>query len=254
MAGVITMQISRRKTLGLLTGASLGLAPAPPVRAETPDVDLLLVLAADISRSVDSVKFRLQREGYAAAIMDQRVFNAINAGPLQRIAVCFVEWSGELTQALMIDWTIISGREEAAKFAEILHTAPRRFFDRTSISGGIDFAMAQLKRAPYKTDRRVIDISGDGTHNSGRDLGAARAEALEQDVVVNGVAILSAVPLAANPGHTHPPGGLLNYYQENVIGGPGAFAVPAEGFEDFGRSIVAKLIREIAAGPSTTAA
>ncbi len=240
------MQISRRRTLGLLTGASLGLSQAALVRGETPDVDLLLVLSADISRSLDHTKFRLQREGYAAAITDPRVFNAIKLGARQRIALCFVEWSGEYAQALMIDWSIIAGPDDANRFAETLRTAPRRFYDRTSISGGIDFAMTQLKRAPYKADRRVIDVSGDGTHNSGRDLSVARAEALEQDVVINGIAILSAVPLPTNPAHTHPPGGLLAYYQENVIGGPGSFAVPAEGFADFGRSIVAKLIREIA--------
>jgi Protein of unknown function (DUF1194) len=240
------MQISRRRTLGLLTGASLGLSGRAPAKADTPETDLLLVLAADISRSLDHIKFRLQREGYAAAITDQRVLGAIKSGAHQRIALCFLEWSGEFAQALMIDWTTIASKGDAEKFAETLLTAPRKYSDRTSISGGIDFAMQQLKRSPFKADRHVIDVSGDGTHNSGRDLGTSRAEALAQDVVINGIAILSAVPLPMNPAHTHPPGGLLNYYQENVIGGPGAFAVAAEGFEDFGRSIAAKLIREIA--------
>jgi hypothetical protein len=131
-------------------------------------VDLLLVLSSDVSRSVDHPKFLLQREGYAAAISDPHVMDAIKSGPQQRIALCFVEWSGFGAQKLVIDWTIIDGPDAARKFGDQLLELPRSFADRTSISGGIEFAAAQLERAPFGAARRTIDVSGDGTNNAGR--------------------------------------------------------------------------------------
>ncbi len=214
-------------------------------------VDLVLVLAADVSRSVDAQKFKLQREGYATAITNRLVLNAIAAGPHKKIAVQFSEWSGAAAQAVIVDWRIIANRDDAEKFAVDLLAAPRPFADRTGIGPAIDFAMAQLARSPYGAERRVIDVSGDGTHNHGRDVGMARDEAVAKGVTINGLAIISAVPLAINPGHTHPPGGLLKYYEDNVIGGPNAFAVSAEGFEAFGESVLKKLIKEIATSPDT---
>jgi hypothetical protein len=121
---------------------------------------------------------------------------------------------------------------------------------RTSISTGIDFAMTQLGRAPFKAERRIIDISGDGTHNSGRDVRAARDAAVAAGVTINALVILSAVPLPRFPEHTHPPGGLPNYFRQNVIGGEGAFLMVAESFQTFGRAIISKLIAEIAWVPA----
>jgi hypothetical protein len=218
---------------------------ATPARAAEP-VDLLLVLAADVSRSVNQPKFQLQREGYAAAIADKRVLEAISSGRHQRIAVCFVEWSGASSQNLLIDWTLIDGPEAARKFGDQLLELPRSFAERTSISGGIDFAMTLFARAPYQSARRTIDVSGDGTNNSGRDVTLARDEAVAQGVTINGLVILSDRPLAWNPEHTNPPGGLANYYRNNVIGGPGAFVIVAEDFNSFGQAIVKKMIAEIA--------
>jgi hypothetical protein len=113
--------------------------------------------------------------------------------------------------------------------------------------------MAQLARAPYKAKRRTIDVSGDGTHNNGRDLRAARDEALAQGVAINGLVILSAIPLPRFPEHTHPPGGLAHYYRENVIGGDGSFVMTAENFQSFGRAIINKLVAEIAEIPRVAA-
>ena len=234
--------------------AALGLATlaspqcAAPVSAEE-RVDLLLVLAADISRSVDAAKFTLQREGYAAALTNPKVITAIRSVETGRIAVCFVEWSGSTAQIVAVDWTSIGTPEEARGFADRILAAPRAFMERTSISAAIDYSMQQFGRSPFAASRRVIDVSGDGTNNIGRDVAAARDEAVRQGVTINGLAILSEIPLPTNPSHTHPPGGLLKYYEDNVIGGQGAFALAADGHEAFGRSILSKLIKEIALGP-----
>ena len=210
--------------------------PAASLAAE--QVDLLLVLAADVSRSIDSEKFQLQRDGYAAAITDPRVLEAIKSGRTGRIGMSLVEWSGLSSQRVVIDWTAISDAESAKSFADRLLEAPRSFADRTSISSAIEFAMGHLARAPFESARHTIDVSGDGTNNSGGEVTQARDAAVAQGVTINGLVILSETPLAWNPDHTNPAGGLENYYRSNVIGGPGAFVMAAEGFNSFGRAIV----------------
>jgi hypothetical protein len=214
--------------------------------AAAEQVDLLLVLAADVSRSVDSDKFQLQREGYAVAVSAPKVLGAIRSGRLGRIGLTFVEWSGVGSQRVVIDWTTVSDAESAKSFGDHLLEAPRSFADRTSISGAIEFALGQLGRAPYESPRRTIDVSGDGTNNAGRDVALMRDEALAQGVTINGLVILSETPLAWNPDHTNPPGGLENYYRNNVIGGPGAFVLAAKDFNSFGQAIVKKMIAEVA--------
>jgi hypothetical protein len=218
---------------------------ALPARAAEP-VDLLLVLAADVSRSVDADKFKLQREGYVAALSDKRVLEAIQAGRNHRIAVLFLEWSGLGNQKVVIDWTAIDGPKAAQEFGDRLLESGRSFADRTSISGGIDFAVAQIARAPFKSERHTIDVSGDGTNNAGRDVTQARDEALALGIAINGLVILSDKPLPWNPEHTNPPGGLANYYRDNVTGGPGSFVLEAKDFNSFGQAIVKKMIAEIA--------
>ncbi len=220
-------------------------AGLPAARAAEP-VDLLLVLAADVSRSVDAQKFQLQRDGYAAAIANPRVLDAIRSGRNGRIAVAFVEWSGLGNQKVIIDWMAIDGPKAAQAFGDRLLESPRSFADRTSISGGIDFSVTQFSRAPFSSERRTIDVSGDGTNNAGRDVGTARDEALAFGITINGLVILSATPLPWNPEHTNPSGGLANYYRNNVVGGPGAFVLEAKDFNSFGQAIIKKLIAEIA--------
>jgi hypothetical protein len=224
---------------------ALAIFAASPVRAAEP-VDLLLVLAADVSRSVDSQKFQLQREGYATALSNPRVLDAIQSGRRGRIGVLFLEWSGVGNQKVVIDWMMIDGPKSAQNFGDRLLESPRSFADRTSISGGIDAAVAQLANAPFQADRRTIDVSGDGTNNAGRDIGQARDEALALGISINGLVILSETPLSWNPEHTNPPGGLAKYYRDNVTGGPGSFVLEAKNFNSFGEAIVKKMIAEIA--------
>jgi uncharacterized protein DUF1194 len=232
-----------RTVLALVALAAAAFAPAA---ARAQQVDLLLVLAADVSRSVDHPKFMLQREGYAAAISNPQVLDAIRSGANGKIALTFVEWSGVGAQKIVIDWTVIDSPAAARRFGDQLVEAPRSFADRTSISGGIEFAMAQLKRSPLESPRRTIDVSGDGTNNAGRDVALARDEAVAQGITINGLVILSQNQVPWNPEHTNPPGGLENYYRDNVIGGPGSFVLAAEGFESFGKAIIKKMIAEIA--------
>ena len=235
-----------RTIRALLVSIFAGAAMFPAVASAAEQVDLLLVLAADVSRSVDSEKFQLQREGYAAAMSDPRVLDAIRSGRNGRVGVAFVEWSGIGSQRVVIDWTTVSDAESAKGFGDRLLEAPRSFADRTSISGAIEFAMGQFARAPFESARRTIDVSGDGTNNSGPDVTQVRDEAIAQGVTINGLVILSETPLAWNPDHTNPLGGLENYYRNNVIGGPGAFVLTAQNFNSFGQAIVKKMIAEVA--------
>jgi hypothetical protein len=231
-----------------VAAASLVLAIAnhlPYAKAGEP-VDLLLVLAADVSRSVDQAKFQLQRQGYAAAISHPRVLNAITSGLHQKIALCFVEWSGPNAQKIVIDWTLIGDAAAARRFGDQLVEAPRAFADRTAISAAIDFAADRFDVAPYESARRTIDVSGDGNNNSGRDVTAARDDALAKGITINGLVILTENPQAWNSEHTNPPGGLEKYYRDNVIGGPGAFVIVAQNFDSFGEAIIKKLVAEIA--------
>jgi hypothetical protein len=172
------------------------------------------------------------------------VIEAIRSGPNGRIAVTFVEWSGPLSQNIVIDWMVISDDNTARLFGDHIVEASRAFANTTSISAGIDFAMTQFDRAPYETHRSVIDVSGDGDNNGGRPATAARDEAIARGVTINGLVILTETPTGSD--HTNPPGGLVNYYRNNVIGGPGAFVMVAENSNSFGDVIVKKLIAEIA--------
>src|SRR5438445_1192459 len=156
------------KTTAAIITLLASLAGIAVARAET--VDLLLVLAADVSRSIDDVEFNLQRKGYAAAITDPRVLRAISGGRNHAIAVTFIEWSGAADQNVVVDWTVVRDEEAAASVAATMLAAPRSFLGRTSISAAIDFAMERFAAAPASADKRIIDISGDGTNNAGRGV------------------------------------------------------------------------------------
>jgi hypothetical protein len=171
----------------------------------------------------------------------------MTAGPTGRIALAFLEWASDGEQVIIIDWTSVGSEGDAKVIAKQIRDAPRAFMGRTSISAAIDFSMTVLAHAPFAGPRRVIDVSGDGTNNSGRPVTAARDAAVGEGVTINGLVILSEIPLPTNPMHTHPPGGLTAYYEGNVIGGPGAFVVEAGSFEAFGQLLVSKLVKEIAA-------
>jgi hypothetical protein len=220
-----------------------GHAPAPAVAEE---VDLKLVLASDVSRSVDDREFELQRKGYAAAFRDPRVMRAIRSGPIGRIAVCFFEWSGTESHRLVIDWTVIGDDEQAGYFADKLLSEPRSAANRTAIGAAIDASVRLFDATRIESERRTIDVSGDGTNTNGRPPVLARDDAVAAGITINALVILSPEPMPWNPEHTHPPGGLENYFKINVIGGPGAFTLVVDGFETFAEAITSKLVKEIA--------
>jgi Protein of unknown function (DUF1194) len=216
-----------------------------PARAESEPVDALLVLAADVSRSIDDGEFELQRKGYAAAVTDPRVLRAVAGGRHHAIAITFVEWAGPEEQHVVVGWTVVHDEEAAAGIAATMRSAPRSFVGRTAIGSAIDFAMQRLADAPA-VGKRIIDISGDGTSNSGRPVTEARDVAATAGVTINGLAIINN---SISPGfsfHTHPPGGLPKYYRDNVIGGPGAFLLQVENFATFSDAMTRKLVAEIA--------
>ncbi len=209
------------------------------------DVELTVVLAADVSRSVDDKEFELQRKGYSAALTDPRVLKAIQATKTKAIGVCFIEWSGEDDQQVVLPWTEIRDEEDGGGAAAAILKAPRSFTGRTSISAAIDYAMKYFAQAKWPASRRVIDVSGDGTSNSGRPITEARDQAVAAGVTINGLAIINDQPNLGYSSHTHPPGGLPNYYQQNVVAGPGAFLIVVKDFNSFADAMANKLAKEI---------
>jgi hypothetical protein len=208
-------------------------------------VDLEVILAADVSRSIDDAEFDLQRKGYAAALTDPRVLAAIQGRSGSAIGVCFIEWSGDEDQQVVVDWTEIRDEEDAGSVATAILAAPRSFMGRTSISAAIDFSMARFAKSKWQASRRVIDISGDGTNNSGRPVTEARDQAISQGITINGLAIINDKPNLGYSAHTQPPGGLPLYYRQNVIGGSNAFLLVVQDFNSFADAMANKLAKEI---------
>src|SRR6516165_5818980 len=221
-------------------------------QARSAGVDLELILAADVSRSIDDAEFDLQRKGYAAALTDERVLTAIRGRSGAAIGVSFVEWSGDEDQQVVVDWTEIRDEEDAGTVATAILAAPRSFMGRTSISAAIDFAMAHFAKSKWQANRHIIDVSGDGTNNSGRPVTEARDQAIASGITINGLAIINDKPNLGYSAHTQPPGGLPLYYKQNVIGGPNAFLIVVEDFNSFADAMANKLAKEIdVAGIST---
>jgi hypothetical protein len=219
------------------------------LRAAQP-VDVELILAVDVSRSVDTQEQELQFKGYEAAFRDPRLAEGVAGGPVGSIGVLFFTWSGWNQQEILVPWTRLSGPADCHAFADALAEAPRKTHLYTSISGAMDFAAQQFGRA-FEGTRQVVDISGDGVNNSGRPVAEAREAALARGIVLNGLAVIDNTPLPPALAAGLPP--LEDYYRDEVIGGPGAFLVVAEGFESFETAVRRKIIREIAlnapAGP-----
>jgi hypothetical protein len=197
-------------------------------------VDLQLVLAVDASGSVSEARFELQKQGYVAAFRSPLLLRAVRSGSRQAIAVTMVQWTGPTLQVQVVPWMLVNDEASLLALAAAIEAAPRRLFGGgTSISGGIDHAMALFPRAPYSGARRVIDVSGDGRNNRGRPAAEARDEVLQAGVTINGLPILAVEP------------DLEEFYRDNVIGGPGAFVIPAASFESFADAILKKLVIEI---------
>lgn len=236
----------RRRSL-LAAGAAAFTTPRL-ARAEGEPVDVLLVLAVDVSRSVDDDEARLQREGYRAAVSDPQVVEAIRGGMIGAIGLAYVEWAGAEYQRLVLPWMRISGAGEARAWSEKLAEAPRASLSWTSISGGLDFSRSVLADAPFDATRRVIDVSGDGVNNSGGPVELARDRLVAEGVTINGLPIVNDRPTFGRM----PPIPLDEYYRDSVVGGAGAFVIVAEDFQSFGNAVKRKLIREIAALPGPT--
>lgn len=214
-----------------------------PAAAER--VDLALVLAADVSVSIDEEEYRLQRQGYAAALTSPKVLSAIEAGQNGAIAVSFIEWSGDRQQRVVVDWAVMRDPQTATVFAAKILAAPRSFTGGTSIGAAINFAVQMFENAGFAAKRRMIDISGDGTSTGLRSLPIARAAAVAAGITINGLAIINDRIGAADK-HTHPPEGLPEYYRRNVIGGPNAFVEVVRDFNSFADAMVSKVTTEIA--------
>lgn len=245
------MATSYRLTRWLITAASAALAAlgAVPACAQTgPEeipVDIELVLAVDVSLSMAPNELAIQRDGYAAALTDEAVLGAILDGAHGRIAVTYFEWAGDFVQNVVVPWTVIGSRGEAQAFAGALTASPPSSARRTSISGALDFAAAQFDDNGYRGFKKVVDISGDGPNNQGRPVLEARADILAKGITVNGL------PLMTTGGYSSvfDVKDLDRYYENCVIGGPGAFMVPVNSWDQFPEAVRRKLVMELASAP-----
>jgi Protein of unknown function (DUF1194) len=205
-------------------------------------VDLELIIAVDVSYSMDLDELAVQREGYAQAIVSKEFLQALKNGPNSKIAVTYFEWSASSDQRIVIPWRVIDGPETADAVASEIMKTPVRRGSRTSISGAITFAMPLFEENPYRGLRRVIDISGDGPNNNGAPITVARDAALEKGIVINGLPIMVKEPSYA----TMDIDNLDLYYEDCVIGGPGSFVVSIKDRDTFKEAIRTKLILEVA--------
>ena len=217
----------------LAFAVALAMGGGEPASAQA--VDLQLVLAVDASGSVSEQRFELQKQGYVAAFRSPQLLRAIGSGTTRTIAVTMTQWTGPALQIQVVPWMPIKDEASMHAFADAIDKAPRQLFGGgTSISGAIDQSMMLFSHSPYTSSRRTIDISGDGANTSGRSITHARDEAVRSGISINGLPILSLDPF------------LDRYYYNHVIGGPGAFMIPAANYENFADAVVKKLILEIA--------
>lgn len=228
----------RYQTILLLLAAYL--FDACPTSAKE-SVDLELVLAVDVSYSMDEYEQKLQRQGYMQALRNPDVMRAIRSGLNGRIAVTYVEWAGAITQKVVIPWTLIDGPESADAFADKLAEAPITRLRRTSISGALLKSIDVFAESPFQGTRRVIDVSGDGPNNDGPPILATRDLTVAQGIIINGLPL----PIyRGERGYFDIPH-LDWYYEDCVIGGHGSFSLPVVGIDAFGTAIRNKLILEI---------
>jgi len=237
---------------GALAGGDVASVAAPGRNAEaplrlvdkeaSPSVDVELIIAVDVSYSMDMDELAVQREGYAQAIVSKEFLQALKTGPNGKVAVTYFEWAASNDQKIIIPWRVIDGPETADAVADEIMRTPIRRASRTSISGAIYFAMPLFDENPYRGLRRVIDISGDGPNNNGAPVTPARDEALSKGIVINGLPIMVKEPSYS----TMDIDNLDWYYEDCVIGGPGSFVVPIKDREKFKEAIRTKLTQEVA--------
>ena len=211
-------------------------------KESSPSVDVELVIAVDVSYSMDMDELAVQREGYAQAIVSKEFLQALKSLPIGKISVTYFEWAASSDQKIIIPWRVIDGPETADAVADEIMKTPIRRASRTSISGAIYFAMPLFDENPYHGLRRVIDISGDGPNNNGAPVTGARDAALEKGITINGLPIMVKEPSYS----TMDIDNLDFYYEDCVIGGPGSFVVSIKDREKFKEAIRTKLLLEVA--------
>ena len=232
----------------MISGDVAGVAaPAPKLTQNQPvdesrRVDVELILAVDVSYSMDMDELAIQREGYAEAVTSSEFLQALKTGPSGRVAITYFEWAASHDQKVIIPWRIIDGPESAGAVAEEILKTPLRRASRTSISGAISFGMGLFAENPYRGLRKVIDVSGDGPNNNGEPVTVARDAALAKGVVINGLPFMVKEPNSSTMDIEN----LDLYYEDCVIGGPGSFVVPIQGREKFKEAIRTKLVMEVA--------
>jgi len=233
-----------RRFLASIVAGLLSVSTGQTMAAEPVDVEL--VLAVDVSLSMAPAELEIQRRGYAAALTHDRVLEAIAQGGYGRIAVTYFEWAGVTMQQVIVPWTVIETRADAERVAALLSAQPPNSARRTSISGALEFGTDLFAESGFNSPKRVIDISGDGPNNQGMPVAMARDAAVKQGIVINGL------PLMTNGGFTsvYDVPDLDLYYQDCVIGGPGAFMVPVNDWSQFAEAIRRKLVLELA-GPES---
>jgi hypothetical protein len=228
----------------ILALGTLALTTASPAGAQglpfDGNVDLQLVLAVDVSGSMDFNEQRIQRQGYVDAFRHQEVLSAIRSGPYGRIAVTYVEWSSAFYQVIVVPWRVIGDEEEVLGFAADLERAPISREGRTSISGALVHAASAFPVSGVNSERRTIDISGDGANNDGNPVTPARDQVVKQGISINGL------PILINPSPMVNAIRLDDYYRDCVIGGPASFVIPVTKLADFAPAIRRKLVLEIA--------
>jgi hypothetical protein len=212
------------------------------VPAQAQPVDLLLVLAIDVSRSISESDAALQRDGYRAGFTDKQVLAAITGGPVGAIAVAYVEWAAYDRQQLLLPWTRIASRADAERWGAALTAKPWSSISWTSLSGALRFSRDVLAQAPFEGTRRVIDVSGDGVNNNGPPAEEERDRLVAEGVVINGLPILNDRPRYGMASGQE----LVPYYTNAVVGGTGHFVIVAQNFDSFAEAIRRKLIQEIA--------
>jgi hypothetical protein len=231
----------RSLCVALLVTAGLVAPATPQGRSAATEVDLQLVLAVDISYSMDPEEQRLQREGYIQAITSPEVLEAIKRGLVGKIAVTYLEWAGATDQQVVVGWRIIDGPDTARAFVEELQAKPIRRAFRTSISGALTASAALFETSGLRSQRRVIDVSGDGSNNNGQLVEPARDAVLAKGIVINGLPImLKRDQRFRDVEH------LDAYYQDCVVGGPGHFVIPIKETEEFVPATRRKLVLEVA--------
>jgi Mg-chelatase subunit ChlD len=216
----------------------------------TSKVDLELVLAVDVSGSMTEDEQRVQREGYVSALRNPDVLSAIQSGANRRIAITYVEWAGRDYQRVVMPWSVIGGREGAARFADVLEVQPIAAGGGTSISGGLLLAGSLLEKSGIESDRQIVDVSGDGPNNAGSPVAKVRDALVAQGVTINGLAISLLAHGRKSGFDSFGPHFVEAYYEGCVVGGPNAFVIVVSDVRDFQQAILRKILSEVAATPS----